>query len=134
MRIDFVFVTSITALALLTLACDRGRVSPENWHAGGLYSTSNGKGEYSVVKILVLDPDVVHVRVYKQKFSSRPTSVDPGSLTLGKLEDKDFSIGHLPLSRKTFASWDPVFIGQQSVSTSELEGYKIWKEANGGVF
>jgi hypothetical protein len=121
--------------ALLISACNRVGSVSDVWRIGGLYSTDDGKGQYSVVKILVLEPDAVHIRIYKQRFSSRPASVDPASLTLGKLGDKDgFSIGHLPLSRQTFSSWKPAFISQQVVSDSELEGYKTWKEANGGVF
>jgi len=123
----------IVFVALLMSACNRGRAVDE-WRVGGLYSTDDGKGQFSVVKILVLEPDAVHVRIYQQKFWSRPTSIDPTLLTLGKLGDKEFSIGHLPLSRKTFASWEPVFISQQSVSEHELEGYKTWKEAKGGLF
>ncbi len=88
-----------------------------------------------MVKILVLEPDAVHIRIYKQRFSSRPASVDPASLSLGKLGDKDgFSIGHLPLARRTFASWKPVYISQQPVLDSELEGYRTWKDAKGGIF
>ena len=123
------------SFALVMSACDHSKSISSGWRVGGLYSTANGRGQFSVVKVLVLEPDAVHVRVYKQKFSLRPTSVDPASLTLGKLDDKDgFNIGHLPLSRTSFASWEPVFISQQSVSDSELQGYKMWKEAKGEVF
>jgi hypothetical protein len=126
---------SAISFALLIPACNRNNPVPSDLMAGGLYSTEDGKGQFGVVKILVLEPDAVHVRIYKQKFTSRPAGVDPASLTLGKLGDKDgFSIGHLPLSRQTFASWQPVFISQQSVSDSELEGYRTWKEAKGGIF
>ena len=126
---------SAISLALLIAACTHSKSASNDWRAGGLYSTADGKGRFSVVKILVLEPNAVHVRLYKQRFSSRPTSVDPASLTLGQLNDKDsFSIGHLPLSKASFASWGPVFISQQSISDDELEGYKTRKEAKGGVF
>ena len=122
------------SVALLISACNRTK-TVEEWRVGGLYSTDDGKGQFGILKILVLEPDAVHVRIYQQKFSSRPISIDPASLTLGKLGDKEaFSIGHVPLSRKTFASWKPIFISQQSVSENELEGYRIWKDANGGLF
>jgi|SRR5208282_3465015 len=108
---------------------------PDEWRAGALYSTEDEKGQFGVVKVLVVDADAVHIRVYQQKFPSRPSSVDPGTLTLGKLGDKDgFSAGHLPLSPRTFAKWMPVFLRQQSVEDTELEGYKLWEEANGGIF
>jgi len=125
----------LTSLALFASACDRKESPVDDWRAGGLYSTANGNGKFGVVKILVLEPDAVHVRIYKQTFPTRPTSVDPKSLTLGQIDDKQgFSIGHLPLSRKTFASWQPVFLSQQSVLDSELEGYKMWKEGSGKTF
>jgi len=115
-------------------ACNRAEPAGDQWRVGGLYSTEDDKGQFSVVKILVLEPEIVHLRIYKQKFSSRPMTVDPGSLTVGMLGDAEFSIPHLPLSRKRFASWKPTFISQQSVQASELEGYRLWKTANGGVF
>jgi hypothetical protein len=131
---SFLVICAIS-LALFMSACTRSKSASNDWRVGGLYSTADRKGQYGVVKVLVLEPDAVHIRVYKQTFPTRPAFVDPTSLTLGKLDDKDgFSIGHLPLSRTSFAAWKPVFLSQQSVSESELEGYKIWKEANGGVF
>jgi len=50
------------------------------------------------------------------------------------LGDEKFGIGHLPMSPETFNSWEPVLLSQQSISEEELEGYKLWKQANGGVF
>jgi hypothetical protein len=86
------------------LGCDRQKSAPEDWHAGGLYSMREDNGQFIGAKILVLEPEAVHVRIYKQRFSARPTLVDPASLTLGGIDDKEgFSIGHLPLSRRTFA-------------------------------
>ena len=126
---------SVLSLALIMSACNQAKSVSNDWRVGGLYSTADGKGQFSVVKILVLEPNAVHVRIYKQRFSTRPTSIDPASLTLGQLDDKEgFSIGHLPLSKSSFELWQPVFITQQSVSEGELEGYKAWKEAKGGVF
>ena len=127
------YLISAIFLSLLIPACNRTN-STDAWRVGGLYSTAEGN-QFSVIKILALERDAVHIRIYKQKFSARPTSIDPASLTLAKLGDKDgFSIGHVPLSRQTFASWKRVFIKQQSVSDGELEGYRTWKEANGGLF
>ena len=134
MNIRFNLILLI-GLALFVSACDSKEVPAEEWRVGGLYSTDDGNGKFGVVKILVLEPDAVHVRIYKQTFATRPTSVDPKSLTLGRIDDKDgFSIGHAPLSRRTFASWQPVFLSQQSVLDSELEGYKMWKEGSGKTF
>jgi len=128
-------LASVIVLALLILACNGKNSASQDWQPGALYSTSDGDGKFGVVKILVLERDAVHVRVYKQKFPSRPASVDPRSLTLAGINDKDgFGIGHLPVSRATFASWEPVFLSQQSVSSEELDGYKMWKEGSGKTF
>ena len=148
--IRLLFLTSIISSILLGFACDRkksdrdlsyrfswtaAQKTSEMWRAGGLYSVANGNGKFGVVKILVLEPDAVHVRIYKQTFQTRPASVDSQSLTLGGIDDKDgFSIGHAPLSRTTFAAWQPVFLSQQSVSDKELDGYKLWKEGSGKTF
>jgi hypothetical protein len=121
------------AIALLVLAWQRYRYSQEQWRVGGLYSFRDKK-EFGILKVLGLDSDAVHVRIYQQKFAVRPATVDPNTLTLGKLGDENFSIGHLPLSRKSFSSWDPVFVSQQTVREEELEGYRIWQRAQGGAF
>jgi hypothetical protein len=61
--------------------------------------------------------------------------VDPSSLSLGSIKEKDgFGIGHLPMSPKAFAAWQPVFLMETPVVPGELEGYRLWKEAGGGAF
>jgi len=119
-------------LILLNLAC--AMKHPE-LKVGGLYSVDDGEGNYRVAKILALDDSAVHICLYKNKYRSRPATVEGSSLSLGTIHDKDgFGMGHLPLSRTAFANWQPVFLSQSSVTDEELEGYKIWKEDQGGVF
>ena len=102
---------------------------------GGIYSIDNGDGKFGVVKILKLEPGIVHVRVYKNKFASRPSSVKLDELSLGSVKDKDgFGMGHLPISERDFKGWKAVLLMQSEVKADELEGYKLWKEAGGGVF
>ena len=134
-KLSAILVLILVIPMLIASGCNRSRAPQEQWRVGGLYSVQNGREGFGVIKILALDSDAVHIRIYKQTFSSRPGSVDPNSLTLGRMDDKDgFSIGHVPLSPETFKSWAPVFLSQQAVSDSELEGYKMWKDANGGKF
>ncbi|HZG52442.1 MAG TPA: hypothetical protein VEZ40_09930 [Pyrinomonadaceae bacterium] len=104
--------------------------------AGGLYSIDDGEGSFRIVKLLVLDDDAAHVAMYRDKFSTRPTTVDPASLSFGGVEDgnEDVGIMHLPLSREAFLRDRPVFISQTPVTEEELEGYQMWKEAGGEVF
>ncbi len=42
---------------------------------GGLYATPNENGTYSVLKILKLDENGVHVRLYSNQFPTPPSKV-----------------------------------------------------------
>ncbi len=102
---------------------------------GGIYSINDGEGRFGIAKILALDEDAVHIRLYKNKFPSRPQTIDLNTLSLGTINDKDvIGIGHLPLSREGFINWQPVFIAEAPVTKEELEGYEMWKDASGGVW
>ena len=123
----------VLILAATIFALTRRRHRPVLF-AGGVYSVVAGDGRFSVAKVLVLERDAVHVRLYKNKFKERPIEIDASALSVGSLQDKEFGIAHLPLAEKEFLSWQPVMIMKQVVTTDELEGYRLWKETQGGVF
>lgn len=102
---------------------------------GGYYSVIDGD-VFSIAKVLKLDGEIIHVRIYKQHFQQRPRSIDPGALTLGTIKDEDgFGMGHLPLRLSAFVEREPLFVTYSAVTQEELEGYNIWKEtASGAVF
>lgn len=101
---------------------------------GGYYSIVDGES-FAIAKILKLEPDKVHVRIYKKHFPERPAAIDPSLLTLDTIHDPDgFGMGHLPLRCETFLQRSPVFITQLPVTANELQGYEFWKEAGGGVW
>ncbi|MEY4199833.1 MAG: hypothetical protein RLZZ265_1573 [Verrucomicrobiota bacterium] len=129
----FIIVALIlVGIAVVLVAC---RKSSASLQVGGIYSTADGKGGYGVVKLLAHGDGICHVRIYKQKFPSRPTTVDVGSLSLGKPGDPDgFGMGHIPMREAGFLESQPVLITKTTVTPDELEGYKIWKESGGGVF
>ncbi|HEY1375981.1 MAG TPA: hypothetical protein VGF55_04270 [Gemmataceae bacterium] len=102
---------------------------------GGVYSIDNGDGTFGVVKVLKLEPGVVHIRVYRNKYAARPTSVELSDLSLGGFDDPGgFGVGHLPISANNVAGWRPVLLAETQVAEDELEGYRLWKESGGGVF
>jgi len=102
---------------------------------GALYTVDDGDGFYRVVKILATDDRGVHVRMYKNRWKERPTSVDTSSLSLGQLNDPDgLGMGHLPFSKKSFVVSRPVFLQDGQVAEDELEGYRMWKDGGGGYF
>jgi len=102
---------------------------PKELKAGAICSVDDGNGKFGIVKILVIDNEIAHLRIYKNKFNQRPASIDTRTLSLGSIYDKDgFGVGHTPLDRKGFENWQPVVLTYEEVSEEELEGYKIWKE------
>jgi hypothetical protein len=102
---------------------------------GGYYSIADGD-VFSIAKVLKLELEIVHVRIYKQHFEQRPRSIDASALTLGTIHDKDgFGMGHLPLRLATFLKRQPSFLTYSEVQPAELEGYSMWKESSdGGVW
>lgn len=105
--------------------------------AGDLVSVDTGDGAFGVAKVLVVDPEGVHCRLYVQRFADRPSLVDPEHLTLASMLDPrmPFSIGHIPLTHATFAGWAARIIRHDvAVEERELAGYRSWREADGGYF
>ncbi len=101
---------------------------------GGYYSIIDGD-QFAIAKVLKIDPEIVHVRIYKEHFAQRPRSVDPGQLTLGSVFDNEgFGMSHLPLSPASFMERQPFFITHSDVQPDELKGYEVWKEVKGGVW
>ena len=101
---------------------------------GGLYSLVD-EGGFKVAKVLVVDDTATHVRVYKNRFASRPLAVVEAELSLGTIHDPDgFGMGHLPLSHAAFERLQPVFIQASTVTEAEREGYEEWRKAGGGLW
>jgi hypothetical protein len=104
---------------------------------GQIYSANwDDDGTFRVAKVLVVDDEAVHVRVYKERFDDRPREVDTNDLSLGSVHDEgSFGVGHLPLAREEFLRWEPILIKSESVAEEELDGYEMWAEApDAGVF
>jgi hypothetical protein len=67
--------------------------------------------------------------------ATRPRSVDLSTLTLGSIDDPDgFGIGHMPVQEAEFRGWHPQLLAMTELTEEELEGYEMWKEAQGGAF
>lgn len=125
MRSSFFLFTSFTILLALA-----SWVNYEvKYEPGSICTVKNGDGQFGVVKILVIDKKMAHVKVYKNTFNKRPNKIDISKLTMGSFYDEDGTagIGHLPLKRKEFESWKPLVIGYEKVSKEDLEGYEIWR-------
>lgn len=124
-------ITYLLLAGLLT-GCSQGQ-GLLDFKVGGLYSISWEEGAYRVVKVLAVGQGCVHIRLYKNKFSERPQTIDPSALRLGPYNDPEgISIGHMPASQKSFIGMRPQFILQTTVREDELDGYEIWKKDAGG--
>lgn len=91
----------------------------------------------AVMKVLAVDAHGVHARLYAQRFAQRPKAPDLPELFLvpfGPEYNNPSSIGHMPLSHRSFEAWQPEVITTQAVDEEELDGYRMWEEANGGYF
>ena len=105
-------------------------VPPPTLQIGGLYAVPDGDRSWRVMKVLAIDERAVHLRSYANKFRERPKDVDPGTLTLGGLNDPaGFGIGHFPLAKEGFVKSKPVLIKVVPVKDDELDGYKLYLEA-----
>jgi hypothetical protein len=105
-----------------------GIKSGDTIEPGAICTVEDGDGKFGIIKVLVIDAEIAHVKIYKNKYTIRPSKIDLKTLSMGSIYDKDgFGIGHTPLARKGFEEWKPIIIAHESVSEDELEGYKIWK-------
>lgn len=90
--------------------------------AGGLYVSQRADSSYSICKLLVLEQDAVHIRMYADSFTQKPMS------NISSSELKPF-VGHVPMAKAGFLKGKPELLKVESVQASELEGYHIYLEA-----
>ena len=109
---------------------------------GGYYYMKRND-TYTVSKVLALSPGIVHLRSYRNIFTSPPTPKDIPSLTIMMtMEDlmalaKDpqkagvigIGIGHAPISRAGFLDENHVLFAIGPVEEDELDGYRDWERA-----
>jgi len=140
--------TNAALLAILILACAAAFVlwkrsdppvsARQPILPGALCVIPGDDGSFSLAKVLVVEDQTVHVRIYANRWKNRPSiaEVERTKLSMGNINDKEagFGIGHLPIQKSTFERWKPVVLKVAPVANDELEGYKMWKEGRGGVF
>jgi hypothetical protein len=97
--------------------------------AGSICTVENGNGKFGIIKVLVIDGEQIHVKLYKNTYDLRPSQIDLSTLNCGSVLDADeeIGVGHAPLSREGFDNWKPIVIDYEEVTSDNLEGYEIWK-------
>jgi hypothetical protein len=119
----------LLSLFIFILVLIQGRgTKPKKLKAGSICSVDDGDGKFGIVKILVIDDEIIHVKKYKNRYTERLVAIDINTLSMGSFYDEaGFGVRHLPTNRKVFDSWKPVIIAFEEVTGDDLEGYEIWK-------
>ncbi len=89
---------------------------------------------HGAAKLLHADRSGVHLRIFADRWPVPPDGVDPWALRLGTGEDGVVGIGHVPLTLRAFAAMRPSFARLVMIGSSELGGYRMWRESGGGYF
>lgn len=89
---------------------------------------------FRVAKVLRTDRAAVHVRVYSDRFTEPPATVNPWSLRLDPITSDSPAIGHMPISLASWQSSRPAVVRLAMVGGFELEGVREWEAAGGGIF
>jgi hypothetical protein len=101
---------------------------PKKLKAGSICSVDDGDGKFGVIKILVIEAEIIHVKKYKNKYAEQLVAIDINTLSNGSVYDEAGSgVRHLPTDRKVFDSWKPIIIAFEEVTGDDLEEYEIWK-------
>ena len=116
-------------LLMVQTGCKMGaKNSQVSFQVGGVYSVDDDIGNILVAKILKLDSNEVHLRIYNNRFSERPKDVQMNTLTVPTLnQESGLGQNHIEMDKEQFMGWLPEYIKTVEVSDSELEGYYEWK-------
>jgi hypothetical protein len=79
---------------------------------GGIYVYKGGDGSLGTLKVLKTEDGSVDVVLYKNRFQTAPSSIDPKTL--------EVAVKHETLSTKGFQNWQPQMIMEQPVTPAEL--------------
>jgi hypothetical protein len=79
---------------------------------GGIYVYKGGEGSFGTLKVLVAEEGMVDVVLYKNRFATVPSLIDPKSL--------EVAVKHEVLSVKGFQNWQPQLLLEQPVTKEEL--------------
>lgn len=102
---------------------------------GGLYVVDNEGVGYRPLKIVKLDAEGVHVRMFSNVYSNVPARIRQDDLLIS---DRDlppylpFGFRHIPFRRASFEDLKPIFIERSTVSEDEMSEYEIWLGKDGG--
>jgi hypothetical protein len=121
---SLIIITILLAMGSFNCTQPTDQIRP-----GSICTIEDGEGKFGIVKVLVINSEEAHLKIYKNKYAQRPAQVDISTLSLGSINDKEggFGIGHIPLEREGFDNWKPVAVAFEELTEDDLAGYEIWK-------
>lgn len=102
---------------------------------GGLYVVDNEGVGYRPLKIVKLDAEGVHVRLFSNVYSKVPAHIRQDELFISDsnlLPYLPFGYRHIPFRRASFEDLKPIFVERSAVSADEMSDYEIWLGKDGG--
>jgi hypothetical protein len=113
----------------LLAACSRDKSRAQGLsgppQTGALYSLNDGEGGFRVGKVVATEEEVVFVRLFSDRWTSRPSLDKARTATLA---------ASLAFSAQNFAGMQPMHLENGTVSPEELEAYEKWKQSNRDMF
>ena len=137
MKYLIVILILLAVAVIVTYVNGKNKSTSVKYSEGGLYYTVAEKGGYSILKILKIDENGYHIRLYSNVWDNPPNKVDEKLLYMAGVNHKpneSLGMGHVPISKLNFNSWNAIFVQESTVQSEELEGYNMWLEAKGGYF
>ncbi|MCW1916593.1 TIGR03067 domain-containing protein [Luteolibacter sp. GHJ8] len=98
-----------------------GEFLPVDLKVGGIYAKESDDGKYSLLKVLRVEDDIVHIRFYEDRFDKIPLGV--------VTKDLKVLTSHAPLERKAFLEAERDLVAIEAVSEDELGGYRLYQKA-----
>ena len=130
----------LCALVLALTGCPaptKNRKS-EDIQVGAYYSMTSVEGDYKVLKVLMIEDDILHFCYYNNVFKNRPSEGDISSLFFAQKRFDDMCVGinegqqttgrkHVALEIEGWSDLEPQFIVNDEVFSDELEAYEELK-------
>lgn len=85
---------------------------------GVFYAIEWGDGTFGNVKVLKADETLVHIRLYPNTWPRTPIGLSPDELKAQAIGNEQRKVGHVPISRKLFESWNPAAWVRQAVNST----------------
>ncbi|MEM7478946.1 MAG: hypothetical protein AAF483_28520 [Planctomycetota bacterium] len=126
----FCMMMVLFVFGCIDLQSGKTDITPSRIVVGGLYATKWDDGKFRIIKVLALDSETAHLRLYAEKFDRVSETIDSEQLTLGDVfGDGPVGLGHFPVAKSSFFNEERQFLKKEEVKESELDGFRTYMEA-----